>query len=93
MTQLALFEDLFAPPKAYEPKQEHVRNRLESIYTELRTADAWPWEPIIVRLNSESTLPHLYDLLADEAEVQDWRERIEVELKRLDADTHLLAAD
>ncbi len=82
MDQLALFEDLSAP-RAYVPKQEHVINRLRHILAALQDAQAWPWEPVIVRLYRESTLPQLYDLVEDAAEAEEWRERIEVELLRL----------
>ncbi len=82
MNQLALFEDLSAP-KVYVPKQEHVLNRLASIYAKLREAETWPWEPVIVRLYRERTLPHLYASVTDETELAQWREKIEAELVRL----------
>ena len=84
MSQLALFEDLSAP-KVYVPKQEHVLNRLASIYAKLCEAETWPWEPVIVRAYRERTLPYLYDLLTDETEAAEWQAKIEAELARLDA--------
>ncbi len=84
MDQYALFEDLSAP-KAYVPKQEHVINRLRRILQELQAAEAWPWEPVIVKLYKESTLPQLYGLLADEVQAESFRSRIEKEIARLDS--------
>jgi hypothetical protein len=84
MDQYALFEDLSAP-KAYVPKQEHVINRLRRILDQLQAADAWPWDPVIVRLYKESTLPQLYGLLTDEAQAESFRSLIEKEIARLDS--------
>jgi hypothetical protein len=92
MDQLALFENLPAP-NAYVPKQEHVRNRLKRIYDALCSAETWPWEPVIVRLYRERTLPYLYELLADAAEAREWRERIEAELLRLNTATPIEPAE
>ena len=83
MDQLALFEDLSAP-RVYVPKQEHVINRLRHILAQLQAAKAWPWEPVIVKLYKESTLPQLYGLLDDEAQAESFRNRIEEEIARLD---------
>ena len=58
MDQLALFEDLSAP-KAYVPKQEHVINRLRHILAQLQAAQAWPWEPVIIKLYKELSLIHI----------------------------------
>jgi hypothetical protein len=85
MSQLSLFEDSPAVPKAYVPKQEHVRNHIESLHTALRDAEEWPWEPVMVALHRERTLPYLYGLLSDENEAREWRARIEAEIVRLDA--------
>ena len=86
MSQLALFDDLPAP-NVYVPKQEHVINRLRSIHAKLSEAQTWPWEPVIVELYRESTLPYLYALVADPAELGEWREKIEAEWARLSAAT------
>lgn len=83
MTQLALFDDL-PKPNVYVPKQEHVINRLRSIHTTLCEAERWPWEPVIVELYRESTLPYLYAHVTDEAVAAEWRGKIEAELARLD---------
>jgi hypothetical protein len=82
MDQLALSEDLSAP-MAYVPKQEQAINRLRRILAQLQSAQDWPWEPVIVKLYKESTLPQRYVLIADEAEAEEWRQRIEAELLRL----------
>ena len=86
MSQLALFEEL-QRPQVYVPKQEHVINRLRHILAELQVAEAWPWEPVIVRLYRESTLPYLYALVTDEAQAGDWQAKIEAQLARLEAAT------
>ena len=82
MSQLALFDDLPAS-NVYVPKQEHVINRLRSIHETLREAETWPWEPVIVELYRESTLPHLYAHVKDPAELAEWRAKIEAEWMRL----------
>jgi hypothetical protein len=85
MDQLALFEDLSAP-KSYVPKQEHVINRLRHILAQLQAAPAWPWDPVIVKLYKESTLPQLYGLVADEAQAESFRNLIGEEIARFDRD-------
>jgi hypothetical protein len=84
MSQLALFDDLPAP-NVYVPKQEHVINRLRSICATLCEAKSWPWDPLIVRLYRERTLPYLYALVTDPAELAEWRTKIDAELNRLNA--------
>jgi len=84
MSQLALFDNLPAP-NAFVPKQEHVINRLRSIHETLCEADSWPWEPVIVELYRESTLPYLYTHVRDEAEAAKWRTKIEAEIVRIEA--------
>ncbi len=83
MGQLALFEDQSAH-KAYVPEQEHVINRLRHILAQLQAAQAWPWEPVIVKLYKESTLPQLYGLVDDAAQAEHFRHLIEEEIARLD---------
>jgi hypothetical protein len=88
MSQLALFQDL-PRPTAYAPKQEHVLNQLRSVHATLREAEVWPWEPVIVEAYRERTLPYLYALVADDAEAEEWRVKIEFEMARLEGSTDL----
>ena len=85
MSQLASIHESADALTAYVPKQEHVRNRLRSIYDELRGAPAWPWQQALVDLHRKQTLPYLYGLLSDEDEVSSWSARIDAEITRLDA--------
>jgi hypothetical protein len=77
--------DMFgAPkPKVYVPDPRHVRNSLERMLSQLKAADAWPWEPVIVRLNCEREVPYLCGLL-DEQEAAHWREAFAKETARLE---------
>lgn len=76
--------DLFgAPaPKAYVPDPRHVRNRLHDLLGQLRAAETWPWEPVIVRLHRDRTVPYLCGLLPDD-EAARWRLDFEAEVARL----------
>lgn len=77
--------DLFGAPadKAYVPDPRHVRNRLENLLAQMRAADTWPWEPVIVRLHRDRNLPYLWGLLPDE-EAAEWRRCFHAELARLE---------
>ena len=78
--------DLFgaATPKAYVPDPRHVRNRLEGLLRQLREADAWPWEPGIVRMHRDKTIPYLLALLPDGEEAERWRADFAAEIGRLE---------
>lgn len=69
--------------KVYVPKPEHVRNRLSDLVAQMRAADIWPWPEATVRLHREKTFDYLTALLADEAEAEDWRQKIDIEVSRL----------
>ena len=78
--------DMFgAPaPKAYVPDPRHVRNRLQDLLRQLKAAETFPWEPVIVRLHRDRTVPYLCDLLPDREEAEHWREAFAAELARLE---------
>jgi hypothetical protein len=78
--------DMFgAPaPKAYVPDPRHVRNRLESLLEQLKAAESWPWEPVMVRLHRDRNLPYLCGLLADMEEAERWRAAFAAEMARLE---------
>src|ERR1700710_1995865 len=73
-----LFGDAQATPKAYVPDPRHVRNRLEDLLAQMQAADAWPWNPSIVRLHCDKTFAYLCNLLQDTEEAATWRERLAV---------------
>jgi hypothetical protein len=70
-------------PKVYVPNPQHVRNRLESLLSQLKAADTWPWEPVIVRLHRDRDIPYLWGLL-DEEEAARWRSAFAAEMERLE---------
>ena len=78
--------DLFgAPaPRAYVPDPAHVRNRLEALLSAMRDSPVWPWDGAMMRLHREKTFAYLLGLLPDD-EAAGWRNRIEAEVARLDA--------
>ena len=78
--------DMFgAPaPKAYVPDPRRVRNRLEDLLRQLKAAETFPWEPVIVRLHRDRNVPYLCDLLPDREEAERWREAFAAELARLE---------
>ena len=81
--QLSLFAEAPAPA-AYVPDALHVRNRLEDMLDQMRSAPQWPWPAVTVRLYRETVWPYLFGLLPDAAEAARWREEIEAETARLD---------
>jgi hypothetical protein len=83
--QSDLFGEALATPRAYVPDPRHVRNRLEDLLTQMQTADAWPWNPSIVRLHCDKTFAYLCNLLPDKEEATSWRERLATESARLGA--------
>ena len=85
MDQFNLFGEASSLPPPYVPKQEHLRNRLQSILNELQAAEYWPWPPVIVRQYRELTLPYLYERLEDVEEAAHWEARFEAEISRLEA--------
>ena len=78
--------DLFGAPEpsVYVPDPRHVRNRLERLISQMREANRWPWEPVIVRLHRERNVPYLLGLLPDEEAAQ-LRFEFETEMARLEA--------
>lgn len=72
-------------PKGYVPDPKHVRNRLDDLLTQLKAADTWPWEPVIVRLHRDRNLPYLCDLLTDTEEAARWRAAFAAEMARLES--------
>lgn len=78
--------DLFGTPapKAHIPDPRHVRNRLEDLLRQLRDAADWPWEPVIVRMHRDKTLPYLYGLLGDAGEARRWQADFDAEMTRLE---------
>ena len=83
--QPSLFGEEDRAPKRYVPNPQYVRNRLQSIFDELRMAANWPWEPVIISLRCGSVLPRLYGLLPDCDEARRWRAVIDAEIDRLNA--------
>lgn len=83
MTQL----DLFGGERraVYTPKPEHVRNSLARLLEQMRGADAWPWDEVIVEMHVERTVPYLLGLL-DADEAADWRVKFDAETARLSRD-------
>ncbi|MFQ5564671.1 MAG: hypothetical protein ACE5FO_14005 [Parvularculaceae bacterium] len=79
--------DMFgAPaPKAYIPDPRHVRNRLQSLLSQMRDSETWPWSPVMVRLHRERTFDYLCGHLPDRAEAADWRAALDAEIARLEA--------
>jgi hypothetical protein len=77
--------DLFGgvTPAAYEPKAEHVRNRLIDMLAQMRAAERWPWEGVQLDLFRNTVMPYLLRLLPEE-ESNRWRADIEAEAERLD---------
>lgn len=77
--------DLFGvpAPKAYVPDPRHVRNRLQDLLVQLKAAETWPWEPVMVRLHRDRTVPYLCDLLPEQEAAQ-WRVDFEAEVARLE---------
>lgn len=81
--------DLFGPAAepmrpVYVPKREHVLNPLVEMLAQLRAAESWPWEPVVVQLKRDHAVPHLLrHLPEDEAAV--WRADLDAEFARLDA--------
>jgi len=71
-------------PKAYVPRQEHVRNSLSSLLEKMEDADVWPWPRSMVRLHREQTFDYLCALIADENERATWQARIAAQITRLD---------
>lgn len=78
-----LFGDAAMP--AYVPKPEHVRNSLQSLLSQMRAAETWPWEPAMVALHRERTFAYLCERLPDREEAERWRRLIDAEAARLDA--------
>ncbi len=78
--------DMFgaAAPKTYLPDPRHVCNRLEDLLAQLKAADSWPWEPVIVRLHRDRNVPYLCDLLTDNEEAARWRAAFAAEMARLE---------
>ncbi|WP_158817938.1 hypothetical protein [Methylocapsa sp. S129] len=70
-------------PRQYVPDPVHVRNRLEDLLAQMQAADAWPWNPSIVRLHCDKTFAYLCNLLTDKQEAESWRERLAAESARL----------
>jgi type IV secretory pathway TrbF-like protein len=83
--QADLFGDISTIAQTYIPDQRHVRNRLEDLVEQMRSATSWPWDPVMVRLHREKTFSYLCDLLADREEAAKWRSSIDAEITRLDA--------
>jgi hypothetical protein len=79
--------DMFGTPapKVYVPEPQHVRNRLESMLSQLKGARTWPWEPVMVRLHRDRNIPYLCGLLPAE-EADRWRAKFDAEMARLERD-------
>lgn len=83
--QKSLFSEEELGPKLYVPDPRHVRNRLQSLLDEMRTAERWPWEDAVLSLYRDIVMPRLCDELPDKEEAARWRAQIEAECARLDA--------
>lgn len=83
--QSDLFGEVLAPRQAYVPDPRHVRNRLDEMLSLMRSAESWPWEPVMVTLYRDNVLPYLYDKLPDREEAARFRAEIDAEIARLDA--------
>ncbi len=81
MNQQDLFGSATIP--AYTPKPEHVRNHLADLLAQMRAAQSWPWEEVVVELHVGRTVPYLCGLIADPAEAEDWRQHFAAEQSRL----------
>jgi hypothetical protein len=82
--QADLFGDIDTGPPPYVPDPRHVRNRLADMLAAMRTAERWPWEPVMVALYRETVWPDLCAELPDRGEAERWRAQIEAEAARLD---------
>ena len=80
--------DLFGPPPAperYVPKPEHVRSELRSLLERLATAETWwQWSDWDIERYREREVRYYCDLLPDRSEAEEWRQRLSVEIARLD---------
>ncbi|MGD9816433.1 MAG: hypothetical protein AB7Q23_04295 [Hyphomonadaceae bacterium] len=77
-------QDLFGgeTKPAYTPKPEHVRNAIARLVEQMRAADSWPWDEVIVELHIERTAPYLLSLL-ESSEAIEWRAKFDAEVARL----------
>ena len=77
--------DLFGgvTPAAYEPKPEHVRNRLIDMLEQMRAAQRWPWEGVQLDLFRNTVWPYLVRLLPEEEGAR-WKADLDAEAARLD---------
>jgi hypothetical protein len=78
-----LFGGVTRAAPAYEPKPEHVRNRLIDMLEQMRAAEHWPWEGTQLDLFRNTVWPYLIRLLPEE-ESSRWRAELETEAARLD---------
>jgi hypothetical protein len=53
--------------------------------TVMRSAESWPWEPVMVALYRHNVFPYLCERLPDREEAERFRAEIETEIARLDA--------
>ena len=67
---------------AYEPKPEHVRNRLIDMLATMRAARRWSCEGTQLDLFRETVWPYLFGLLP-ESEAAAWPAQIGAEAERL----------
>jgi hypothetical protein len=81
--QRDLFGDEAVTAPAYEPKLEHVLNRLVEMVAAMRAAEAWPWDEVQLELYRNHVWPHLLKHLP-EAEALRWTNELAVEAARLD---------
>lgn len=82
--------DLFgeaAPPRrdVYVPKPEAVRSGALGALEKLRAVKAWADERAWGRIRLIESAEYYYGITADDAEAEEWRERYEAEMARLDA--------
>ena len=83
--QSSLFAENEMGPKAkvHVPNPRHVRNRLQGLLDEMRTAERWPGEGALLELYRDVVPPQLYARLPNAEEAARWRADIEAEDARL----------
>ena len=82
-SQPDLFGGVTPAAPVYQPKPEHVRNRLIDMLEQMRAADHWPWEGTQLDLFRNTVWPYLFRLLPED-EADQWRADIAAEAERLD---------
>lgn len=83
--QLDLFGEAAPQRDVYIPKPEAVRSGALRALEKLQAVRAWADERAWSRLRLIESAEYYYGITADDAEAEEWRERYEAEMARLDA--------